>query len=167
MSIPSSMPLPSPVKKEYPLARSPRSSKIKVLLSPTPKKASGVIYRFKHVKSGKKYVGSVAETARGNNTGRRISRYHSEFNKKGVTKRRHIANAVRLDPKAFTFGIYELLPSGTSETELHEAENRWQERYDTRDRTKGYNQSDPRREPLRSKPLFDSSSDSEELSKSE
>ena len=165
MRISSSTSPLSPVKKEYPLRRTPKSGKIKVILSPNPKKTSGVIYRFKHKKSGKKYVGSVAETARGNNTARRISRYHSEFNRDGVKKRRHIANAIRLDPDAFTFGIYEQLPSGSSEKELHEVENQWQERYDTRDRAKGYNQSDPRNEPLRAKPLFPS--DSEEPSKSE
>ncbi|NGX55227.1 MAG: hypothetical protein KR126chlam2_00855 [Chlamydiae bacterium] len=165
MSIPPSFPRPSsipplsPVKHRVALMRSPRKGTIRVPLSPASKKTSGIVYRFKNGETGQRCVGSVAETERGNSVGKRLSRYHSEFNLEGVTKKgRRIARAVRLNPEAFTFGILEHLPSGTSEKELHEAENRWQERYQTRDPAYGYNQSDPRTEPLRSKPLSGSSS---------
>ncbi len=107
-----------------------------------------VIYRWKHKVTGRRYYGSALETESGNTVFKRFSHYEQKL--KEGKKRTHIENAIHRSPSKFTGAIVEHLPD-SDENDLLVAEEKWQDRFDTRTRLNGYNHSRPTQEQLRSK----------------
>lgn len=105
-----------------------------------------LIYRFKHTDSGRRYVGSSLQTLAGSTFHKRLLKYKQELKGPG----RHIVNAIRRSPKKFSVKIVAHHPQ-TNERGLLNLEEHYQDQYDTRNRSHGYNHSRPTREPLRSR----------------
>ncbi|MCH9627490.1 MAG: hypothetical protein S4CHLAM2_11310 [Chlamydiales bacterium] len=106
-----------------------------------------IIYRIKHEGTSKRSCGSVKYTDRGNTLGKRFCHYKYKMNKPDA-RHTYSENAVRRSPNQFTVKILDHHP-GISERQLLEIEEAWQNRFHTRNRRCGYNQSRPTQERLR------------------
>lgn len=152
---PTKIQSPSPYKS-WKVRRSPRG-RINPY-PPTPIKASlvkagiqgDVIYRWRHKDTGRRYVGSSLKTEAGNTFFKRLGNYTHHLNDPDKKRRQHIIHALRRSPDKFTLKILDHRPN-ISEKDLLQLEEDYQDLYDTRNRSHGYNHTRPTTELHRSK----------------
>ncbi|MCB1180911.1 MAG: hypothetical protein KDK55_02660 [Chlamydiia bacterium] len=146
----------SPISKEYPI-KIMENGALKVDLTPTAKEKRHVVYQIKNTTNGKRNIGSTTQTVR-----RRLFSYENEWNhpvpkgrksryfRNAILKEKRIAEEKGESSIPMTLKILKVYdPEKLDELDLRNKENDWQLAYDTRNRKRGYNLTDPRCEGKR------------------